>query len=67
MKKETKPFMSYKKESTTPVKVNRQNKPIRLSDTEKAYRSGYLAAQKDSRRAYKSRQNRNMPIIYIGD
>lgn len=50
------------------VKCNRRTgKPIRLTDTEKAYRSGYLAAQKDSRRVYKSRQNKNMPIIYIGD
>ena len=51
------------------VKVNKQNKPIRLSDTKRAYRSGYLAAQKDSRRAYKSRQNRNngIPVIYINN
>lgn len=51
------------------VKINRQNKPIRLSDTERAYRSGYLAAQKDSRRAYKSRLNKNgeFPVIYINN
>ena len=36
------------------VKRNRQGKAIRLSDTQKAYRSGYLAARSDSAKAYKS-------------
>lgn len=52
------------------VKYNkRTGKPVRLTDTEKAYRSGYLAAQKDSRRAYNSRRNKNggLPIIYINN
>ncbi len=55
--------------NTGKVKLNRQKKPIRLSDTERAYRSGYLAAQKDSRRAYRSRQNKNsgLPVIYINN
>lgn len=37
------------------IKTDKNGKPRRLSDTQKAYRSGYLQAQKDSRRAFKSK------------
>ena len=33
----------------------RNGKNVKLKDTERAYRSGYLAAQKDSAKAFKSR------------
>lgn len=53
--------------NTGKIKRNKQNKAIRLSDTERAYRSGYLAAQKDSRKAYNARQKKGagIPVIYI--
>lgn len=37
------------------IKTDKIGKPRRLSDTQKAYRSGYLAAQKDARKAFKSK------------
>ncbi len=38
------------------VKIDRQtNQEMPLSDTQKAWRSGYLQAQKDSSNAYKSK------------
>ncbi len=37
------------------IKTDKNGKPRKLSDTQKAYRSGYLAAQKDSRRAFMSK------------
>lgn len=40
------------------VKKNRQGKPIRLTDTQKAYRSGYLTARSDNAKAYKSNQKK---------
>lgn len=36
------------------VKKNKYGKPIRLTDTQKAYRSGYLTARSDNAKAYKS-------------
>lgn len=40
------------------IKTKKNGKPTRLTETEKAWRSGYLAAQKDSRRAFKSKQRK---------
>lgn len=39
-------------------KTNKDGKPRRLSDTQKAYRSGYLQAQKDSRHAFRAKHPR---------
>ena len=36
-------------------KVNRKGQPKRLTDLNKAYRAGYLAHQKDSNKAFKSK------------
>lgn len=36
------------------VKKNKQGKPIRLTDIQRAYRSGYLTARSDNAKAYKS-------------
>ena len=40
--------------NTGRVKTNQNGVARRITDTEAAYRSGYLAAQKDSARAYKA-------------
>lgn len=37
------------------IKTDKNGKPRRLSDTQKAYRSGYLAAQKDARKAFRAK------------
>lgn len=37
------------------VKTDKKGKPRRLRDTERAYRSGYLAARKDAAKAYKAK------------
>lgn len=36
------------------IKTDSFGRPIKLTNTQKAYRSGYLAARKDSARAFKS-------------
>jgi len=36
------------------VKYDKNNKPVTLSNTQKAFRSGYLQARKDGARAYKA-------------
>lgn len=40
------------------LKINKKGKALPLSDTQKAYRSGYLAACKDSARCYKANKNK---------
>ena len=47
------------------VKVKRNGKPKRLSDTQKAYRSGYLSARKDNAKAYKSNQRKRVVSGYL--
>lgn len=37
------------------IKTDRNGKPRRLSDTQKAYRSGYIASQKDSAKFFKAK------------
>lgn len=39
------------------IKTTPTGSPIRLTDTEKAYRSGYLAARKDNAKAYKANRH----------
>ncbi len=39
-------------------KLTKEGKGIKLTDTEKAYRSGYLDARKDSANAYKASKRR---------
>ncbi len=39
-------------------KRSKNGKPMRLTDTEAAYRGGYLAARKDNARAYKHNQGK---------
>lgn len=36
------------------IKFDKNGKPRRLSDTQKAYRSGFLAAQRESRKAFRA-------------
>lgn len=36
-------------------KLNRKGQPKRLTDLQRSYRAGYLAHQKDSNRAFKSK------------
>lgn len=40
------------------IKFGKSGKPVKLTDTEKAFRSGYLTAQKDSAKAYNARKKR---------
>ena len=40
------------------IKFDPVGKPVRLKDTEAAYRSGYLDAQKDSARCYNARKKK---------
>ena len=40
------------------VKLKKNGQPMRLTDTEAAYRSGYIAAQNDSAKAYKHNQKK---------
>lgn len=37
------------------LKFGKDGKPVKLTDTEKSFRSGYLQARKDSAQAYKSK------------
>lgn len=37
------------------IKTDKRGKPQHLSDTQKAYRSGYLSAQKDARKVFKAK------------
>lgn len=48
------------------VKFRKNGKPRKLNDTEKAYRSGYLAARKDSAKCYnaKNGKSNNAVVIY---
>ncbi len=38
------------------IKFDKGGKPVKLSDTEKSYRSGYLQARKDSAKAFNSKK-----------
>lgn len=49
--------------NTGRVKKNRNGKAIRLTDTQKAYRAGYLASRKDSANCFKSKNKRNRSVI----
>lgn len=40
------------------VKLKKNGQPMRLTDTEAAYRNGYIQAQNDSAKAYKYNQKR---------
>ena len=40
------------------IKRDKHGKPIPLTATEKAWRSGYLAARKDSAKCYKAKQKK---------
>lgn len=40
------------------LKRDKKGRAIRLSDTQKAWRAGYLAARKDNAKAYKSNLNK---------
>lgn len=43
--------------NTGVVKKNKYGKVKKLSDTQKAYRSGYLKARQDNAKAWKSKRN----------
>lgn len=47
------------------VKTKKNGKPKKLNDTQKAYRSGYLAAQKDSRKCYKHNKRNSPKSPYV--
>lgn len=38
------------------IKMSKKGKPVRLTNTEKAWRSGYIQAQNDSAKCFKSRK-----------
>ena len=40
------------------LKTNRRGETFQLTDEQRAYRAGYLAAQKDSAKAYNHNQNK---------
>ncbi len=44
--------LGFKKSNSGEVKVNKNGEPIALSKTQSAWRSGYLAARKDSASLY---------------
>lgn len=50
------------------LKKNKKGNAIRLSDTQKAYRFGYLAARKDNAKCFNSKRNKTGRglIIYQG-
>lgn len=48
----------YKMTNDGKYKVDKYGDPIPLNDTERAYRAGYLTAQKDSAKCYKARQKK---------
>ena len=43
-----------KQTNTGMIKFDKSGKPVKLSDTEKSFRSGYLQARQDNAKAYKS-------------
>ena len=47
-----------KRTNTGAFKLNSNKQSIKLTDVERAYRGGYLDAQKDSANAYKARQEK---------
>lgn len=47
-----------KRTNSGSYKLDENKKSIKLTDIERAYRGGYLDAQKDSAKAYKSRQEK---------
>lgn len=40
------------------IKQDKNGRPLRLKDTQAAYRAGYLSARKDSAKAYNSNQRK---------
>ena len=49
------------------IKKTKKGKVKKLSDTQKAYRSGYLAARKDSAKCFKAKsKNSGRVIVYQG-
>lgn len=40
------------------LKMDKFNRPIPLTDEERAYRAGYLQAQKDGRKCYNAKQRK---------
>ena len=45
------------------IKRKKNGQPIRLTDTQKAYRSGYLAARKDNAKCYNAKNKKSGSII----
>ncbi len=41
------------------VKIGEDGESLKLTEKQRAYRSGYLDAQKDSAKAYKAKKNKN--------
>ena len=46
-----------KQTNTGMIKFGKNGKPVKLTDTEKSFRSGYLQARKDSAKAFKSKNH----------
>ena len=44
-----------KQTNTGMIKFGKDGRPVKLTDTEKAFRSGYLNARKDSAKVFKSK------------
>ena len=43
-----------KQTNTGMIKFDKSGKPVKLTDTEKSFRSGYLQARQDNAKAYKA-------------
>lgn len=48
----------YKQTNSGSLKLDKNKKGIKLTETERAYRSGYLAARSDSAKCYNSKKKR---------
>ena len=44
-----------KQTNTGMIKFDKSGKPVKLTDTEKSFRSGYLQARQDNAKAFKSK------------
>lgn len=48
----------YKQTNSGSLKLGKNKKGVKLTDTERAYRSGYLAARNDSAKCYNAKKRR---------
>lgn len=48
----------FKRTNSGKYKLDKKKKGIKLTDTEKAFRSGYLSAQKDNAKCYNAKKKK---------